>query len=455
MALPPDRGQVRLAELVAALSLGIDLGFGQPMEHVLRQCLIALRLAERLGVDDETRGVVYYTGLLVNVGCHTDAHEQAKWFGDDIALRAGKYRHEPRSVRAVTSSLRRLGAGNPPLHRLRVGLAFAGSGHRELDAMFAHHAAMAARLADELQLPAGVSSGLLARVRDLGRPGLAERVAGDEIPIAARIVQLAEHVEVAHRVGGIESARALARRRAGTQFDPALVALLATDPAAILDDLDSIDRWATVIESEPALAVTISGARFDAALEAVAAYVDLKSPYFLGHSQAVAELASTRRSASGWPPKTSVRFVVRDLSTTTAGSASRTRSGTRPALSVQASGSASACTRTSRDGCCARPPCSHRSARSPRSTASGSTARATRVATRLRPSRARRASWPRLTRTRRCASRARTAPSARPRRPRPFCGRRSGQADSTLTRSMPCCGRSVTACRAVARGRPD
>jgi hypothetical protein len=31
-----DRAQVRLAELVAALSLGIDLGFGQPMEHVLR-----------------------------------------------------------------------------------------------------------------------------------------------------------------------------------------------------------------------------------------------------------------------------------------------------------------------------------------------------------------------------------------------------------------------------------
>ncbi len=38
--------RVRLAELVAALSLGIDLGFGQPMEHVLRQCLIAPRVPE-------------------------------------------------------------------------------------------------------------------------------------------------------------------------------------------------------------------------------------------------------------------------------------------------------------------------------------------------------------------------------------------------------------------------
>jgi hypothetical protein len=29
--------EVRLAGLVAALSLGVDLGFGQPMEHVLRE----------------------------------------------------------------------------------------------------------------------------------------------------------------------------------------------------------------------------------------------------------------------------------------------------------------------------------------------------------------------------------------------------------------------------------
>ena len=86
--------EVRLAELVAALSLGVDLGFGQPMEHVLRECMIALRLADRIGLDETERSTVYYTALLVNVGCHADAHEQAKWFGDDIALKSGKYDHE-------------------------------------------------------------------------------------------------------------------------------------------------------------------------------------------------------------------------------------------------------------------------------------------------------------------------------------------------------------------------
>src|SRR5919206_177775 len=129
------RGRVRLAELVAALSLGVDLGFGQPMEHVLRQCLIALRLAEQVGLDEEERAVVYYTALLVNVGCHSDAHEQAKWFGDDIALKSGKYDHELRSVRSALAGLRMLGAGRSPLQRFQLALEFVASGHREVDSM--------------------------------------------------------------------------------------------------------------------------------------------------------------------------------------------------------------------------------------------------------------------------------------------------------------------------------
>src|SRR5690242_14091806 len=58
---------VRLAEMLGALSLGVDLGFGQPMEHVLRQCRIALRLADHLDLDEEEHSTVYYTALLTNV----------------------------------------------------------------------------------------------------------------------------------------------------------------------------------------------------------------------------------------------------------------------------------------------------------------------------------------------------------------------------------------------------
>jgi alkylhydroperoxidase family enzyme len=81
------RSRARLAELVAVVSLGTDLGLGQPIEHVLRQTLIALRMAERLGLDDHERAVVYYTALLAWVGCHVDAHEQARWFGDELVMK--------------------------------------------------------------------------------------------------------------------------------------------------------------------------------------------------------------------------------------------------------------------------------------------------------------------------------------------------------------------------------
>ena len=86
------RAHIRLAELLGVLSFGADLGMGQPMEHVLRQCLISLRLAERMGLDEADQEVVYYTSLLAWVGCHVDAYEQAKWFGDEMALKSD-FRH--------------------------------------------------------------------------------------------------------------------------------------------------------------------------------------------------------------------------------------------------------------------------------------------------------------------------------------------------------------------------
>src|SRR5580698_801814 len=153
MAGGAGRSDVRLAELVAALSLGVDLGFGQPMEHVLRQCLIALRIADRAGLGEQDRSAVYYTALLINVGCHADAHEQAKWFGDDIALKSGKYAHEMGSLRGLLATMKLVGAGNPPLHRFRVGLEFAFSGRRDLDGMISQHARLARTLAEQLGLP--------------------------------------------------------------------------------------------------------------------------------------------------------------------------------------------------------------------------------------------------------------------------------------------------------------
>ena len=290
MAAEVDRAHVRLAELVAALSLGVDLGFGQPMEHVLRQCLIALRLAERIGLDEEERAVTYYTALLVNVGCHSDAHEQAKWFGDDIALKSGKYAAS--NARAAAAAFRLVGSGNPPLHRFRVGLEFAISGHRDVDQMMSYHGAIARSLADELGLPEAVGEAVGGAYEQWDGRGWPGELHGADVPIASRLSQLAEFTEVAHRVGGVEAAKALARKRGGKQFDPTLAELVRTEGDMLLSGLGEIATWDAVIDAEPALAVMLSGERFEAALLAIANFVDLKSPYTLGHAHAVADLAA-------------------------------------------------------------------------------------------------------------------------------------------------------------------
>jgi hypothetical protein len=146
-------GSFRLAELVATLSLGTDLGLGQPMEHVIRQTLIALRMGEQLGLGGSERVVLYYAGLLAWVGCHTDAYEQSKWFGDDIALKADSFHVGTPTVAIMLS---RLGAGRPLVERARLGAAVLVAARRGDFVDLRNHWIAADTLAHRLGLGVGV-----------------------------------------------------------------------------------------------------------------------------------------------------------------------------------------------------------------------------------------------------------------------------------------------------------
>src|SRR5690349_7817103 len=122
------------------LALVSDLGIGQSMEHVLRQCLIASRLGVRIGLDERQRETVYYAGLLAWVGCHVDAYEQAKWFGNEMALKAGfrevDFAH---ATSGMGFMMRLLGSGRGPVDRVRTGLAFFAGGMKDAEAMLDNH----------------------------------------------------------------------------------------------------------------------------------------------------------------------------------------------------------------------------------------------------------------------------------------------------------------------------
>ena len=120
MAGSPSAGGIRVAELVATVSYAADLGLGQPMSHCMRKTVIALRLADLIDVTDRDREATYYLGLMMNSYCHADATEQARWFGDDIGMKAdGQDIVDMNTAQTISFLLRRVGSHGSGPQRVR------------------------------------------------------------------------------------------------------------------------------------------------------------------------------------------------------------------------------------------------------------------------------------------------------------------------------------------------
>ncbi|HSV40060.1 MAG TPA: HD domain-containing phosphohydrolase, partial [Nocardioidaceae bacterium] len=217
---------VRLTELLAALSFGADLGLGHPTEHVQRQTYIALHLAERLGLSEAEREVVYYSSMLAWLGCHVDAHELAKWFGDDQTFKhAATYVDVSDAMSSLAFLVRHLGEGRPLGERLKTGVGFIAEGRHDLDSIYDNHTTAGASLSADLGLPEAVRDSVRQAYERWDGKGGPVGVKGEEVLTAARLVHIADVTEVFHCTGGVDEAVAMARTRRGGQFDPDLVDL--------------------------------------------------------------------------------------------------------------------------------------------------------------------------------------------------------------------------------------
>jgi HD-GYP domain-containing protein (c-di-GMP phosphodiesterase class II) len=299
------RGQaastVRLADIVAALSLATDLGYGQPMEHVLRSCLLALRLSVALGLDESERARVYYVGLLACVGCFADAHEQARWFGDDIELKADTYDVDFAGLPMMAFMIRHVGSGEPPLPRARRRVAFMTGGRKDVEDMYVTHCMVAGSLAERLGLDLDVRDALQQAYERWDGRGSPQGLEGERVAISARLMRLSRTVEVFYRRGGVPAALRVARSRRGSEFDPRLVDLFCEEAPTLLDEVAATGSWDAVIAAEPALRPGLSEQELDSVLEALADYADLKSPFTIGHSRGVADIAAEAGRRYGLP----------------------------------------------------------------------------------------------------------------------------------------------------------
>ena len=298
---PDSKEPGRLAELIAALSLATDLGMGQPMEQALHTCLLAVKVGRSLGLSESSLSDVYYLALLRFIGCTSDAHEAAAAVGgDEIANRAGLAQVLMADTPEFMGHLfRHYAEGQPPLSRLRFLAGALAEGTAGAKRTIAEHCEVAQMLAARMGIrdEVGVYVGcVFERWDGKGLPG---DLAGEEIPIAARIVAVSRDVDVFHRLGGWTLATEILRRRRGKAYDPAVTDAFLNEAEPWLAEMAEESAWDAVMTAEPGSPALVNTNNLDDVLSAFADFTDLKSPFSLAHSSQVAGLAEAAAKAMG------------------------------------------------------------------------------------------------------------------------------------------------------------
>ena len=256
---------VRLSELVATLSLVSDLGMGRPVERVLRQTVIAMRLADVAGVAPEVSAATYYTSLLTWVACATDTSELAELFGDETNLYADSHDDDLAGVTMAVFVARHLGHGSSRMRRIGMVGKFLATAGRSVQQVMESHCQSASELAWRLELGDDVCAPLIQAFERWDGKGVPGRVGHDQLALAIRLVQLADSIEAFHHAGGADAAIEVVTTRRGTQFDPDLVDCFCARPHVVLEGLGSFQAWDQVIDLDPRLGEQLSGEQLDAA----------------------------------------------------------------------------------------------------------------------------------------------------------------------------------------------
>jgi HD-GYP domain-containing protein (c-di-GMP phosphodiesterase class II) len=311
----PER--VRTAEVGGALCLATDLATGFPFEHGLRATRIAARLGERLAVDPETASEAYYACLLSYCGCTADAEIAAETYGGDLMghLAPVLFGSQRELLAGVVRALPDPDSA-APVRAIQVARRLPRAAKESKVHMVAL-CEVAAMLAVRLGLPSSAHA-LFATLTDRwDGKGPLRRAEREEIPLGMRIANVAQDAALHQLVGGVEHATAVMRKRAGTAFDPRVVACLADNAAEILTRDREGSAWEETLASEPHPRLTLEGEAVDRALAAMGAFADLVSPSFVGHSAGVAELAESaaERCRLGVTDRVAIRraALVHDL----------------------------------------------------------------------------------------------------------------------------------------------
>jgi len=297
MAIAGTQARLRMSEVISALSYALDITEGQPPGHAIRSCLIGMRLAEELDLGDEARSSLYYALLLKDAGCSANASLVCDLFGgcDHEVKRAVWMRDWRRVPEQIAHAMQYIGRGGSLVARMRLFGKFAvrgaqGSGTE----IFAVRCERGARIARMIGLSENVVEAIRAMDEHWDGGGYPNGLRRLQTPLLARIIGLAQVVEIFWSEGGPDRAVDVARERRGRWFDPELVDAFAAAAR-------SRDFWTGLSDARldrdlltlvPAgLEIPGDDALLDRIADAFALIIDAKSPYTFEHSARVAEYA--------------------------------------------------------------------------------------------------------------------------------------------------------------------
>ncbi len=223
-------GSLSLAEILSALSFALDLTEGAVPGHALRSCLLGMRLARELGLTDAQTSVLYFALLLKDVGCSSNAARLCQIIGggDERRVKAGvKLEDWTRPSRPKASTIHLLwttvAPDASPVSRaasiVRIGI----TQHRNNEEMITLRCDRGAHIVRKLGLGDVAAEAVRALDEHWDGSGYPERRIGAAIPLEARILAVAQHLDVFASERGPAAALDVLRERSGRWFDPELV----------------------------------------------------------------------------------------------------------------------------------------------------------------------------------------------------------------------------------------
>ena len=259
-------------------------------------------MCEAADVDDQVKDNAYWVALLRYVGCTGHAHEVATVFGDEIAIRAQTLVHDAADPAEVMRDVFQFAtAGRPEEERDEIVRMLQETAHEWAVFNFASGCEVADMLVQRLDFDPGVREALAFTFERWNGKGFPNHANGESIPLAMRVVHLSHDMEAISRIFSPGRALDAARDRRDRTYDPALADLFVQHGDGWFERLRTTEPWDAVLELEPAPRRVLDGEALDNALAVAADFIDLKSPYMVGHSRRCADLAADAARVLGFP----------------------------------------------------------------------------------------------------------------------------------------------------------